>query len=71
MICNVITPQPAFLSSDLGLPEDVSPDRRGLLAGLLPAEQRGAVDRQGAGLGVAGVAAGEGRRLLGPSRHRR
>lgn len=57
------------VSSDLGLPEDVSPDRRGLLACWLPAEQRGTVDRQGAGLRVAGVAAGEGRRLLGPSQY--
>lgn len=60
---------PCTMSSDLGLPEDVSPDWRRLLAALLPAQERGAVDRQGAGLCVAGVTAGEWGGLLGPSQH--
>lgn len=33
------------LTSDLGFSEDMSPDGGGLLSSLLPAEQRGAVDR--------------------------
>jgi len=57
------------MSSDLSLPEDVSPDRWGLLVALLPTEQRCAVDWQGAGLSVTGVTAREGRRLLCSSKH--